>query len=118
MFYIKLLMVVLFFLWIFASVRKEYRKSHEGEKAGFWKDALAGGAGLMSVGLLLNFVNFLLFDEGLRNLSFFLVLAGMVNASIYIWKKAGSGVSCFSGWRRQARLSITGIIFNIYYHSM
>ncbi len=88
MFYIKLVLVVLFFLWIFSSVRKEYRKSHEGGKAGFWKDALAGGAGLMSVGLLLNFVNFLFFDEGLRNLSFFLVLAGMVNASIYIWKKS------------------------------
>lgn len=42
----------------------------------------------MSVGLLLNFVNFLFFDENLRNLSFFLVLTGMVNASIYIWKKS------------------------------
>lgn len=37
MFYIKLVMVVLFFLWIFASVRKEYRKSHEGEKRGSGK---------------------------------------------------------------------------------
>ncbi|MCK6205670.1 hypothetical protein KZX50_09420 [Bacillus infantis] len=88
MFYIKLVMVVLFFLWIFAAVRKEYRKSPDEDKGEFWRDALGGGAGLMSAGLLLNFVNFLFFDEGLRNLSFCLVLAGMVNASLYIWKKS------------------------------
>ncbi|SID86240.1 Uncharacterised protein [Mycobacteroides abscessus subsp. abscessus] len=42
----------------------------------------------MSAGMLLNFVNFLFFDEGLRNLSFCLVLAGLVYASIYIWKES------------------------------
>jgi hypothetical protein len=86
--YIKLVMVVLFLLWIFAAVRKEYRKTAEEDKERLWKDTLAGGAGLMSAGLILNCVNFLFFDERLRNVSFFLVLAGMVNASLYIWKKS------------------------------
>jgi hypothetical protein len=71
-----------FFLWVLLVVRKDYRKLDEEEKGSFWKDTLAGGVGLITAGLVLNYVNFLFLDERLRHVAFILVLAGMINSSI------------------------------------
>jgi hypothetical protein len=87
MIYIKTAVIVIFFLLILHTARKEYLKTPKEERGRFWKDTFAGGAGLIVFGLILNYMNVLFFDERLRNAAFFLVVAGMVNVSIYNWKE-------------------------------